>query len=63
MNAPDSPTNTPRDVAQSQPGVGHYSGFRCAACCQTKGTLGRKLQRVMGLRQYVCKGCYREPKP
>ncbi len=61
MNAPDNPGNTPRDVERPQPGIGHYSGFLCAACGNKRDTLGRKLQRVMGLRQYVCRSCYRAP--
>ena len=63
MNAPDNPGNTPRDVVMSQPGIGYYSAFLCALCHIKRDTGGRKLQRVLGVRQYVCKGCYRGPKP
>ena len=63
MNTPDNPGNGPREVKMPQPGTGHYCGFICALCCVKHGTNGRKLQRVRGVRQYVCKGCYRAPKP
>lgn len=33
--------------------------FTCAACVKPKSIIGRKLQRVDGMRQYVCKGCAR----
>lgn len=33
------------------------SNFLCAKCRQPRMTLGRKLQLVKGVKQYVCKGC------
>jgi predicted SprT family Zn-dependent metalloprotease len=47
----------PQDTHWRQAGTGMYITFRCAACCKVKGCNGRKLKRVMGLRQYVCKEC------
>ena len=38
-------------------GVGLMSNFLCAKCRQPRMTLGRKLQLVKGVKQYVCKGC------
>jgi hypothetical protein len=38
-------------------GVGLYMTFRCAACANVRGCVGRKLKRVMGLRQFVCQKC------
>ena len=38
-------------------GVGLHSNFLCAKCRQSRMTLGRKLQRVSGVKQYVCRGC------
>jgi predicted SprT family Zn-dependent metalloprotease len=48
---------TAPDVAFRPVGMGAAISFRCAACAQPKPTLGRRLKRVLGLRQYVCKGC------
>lgn len=42
---------------QAAPAAGMSQSFRCGACCKPKPILGRRLQRVMGLRQYVCCGC------
>lgn len=39
------------------PGPGMYMTFKCAACWKVKAVQGRKMKRVLGLRQYVCKGC------
>ena len=36
------------------------SNFLCAKCRQPRMTLGRKLQLVKGVKQYVCKGCAQE---
>ncbi len=42
------------------PGVGTPGAtFMCNACGQPRSLFGRKLQHVMGMRQYVCKGCVR----
>jgi predicted SprT family Zn-dependent metalloprotease len=38
-------------------GIGLHSNFICAACRQSRITLGRKLKRVQGVKQYVCRGC------
>jgi predicted SprT family Zn-dependent metalloprotease len=38
-------------------GIGLHSNFICAACRQSRVTLGRKLKRVQGVKQFVCKGC------
>lgn len=38
-------------------GVGMSMTFRCGACCKVKPVVGRKLKRVLGLRQYVCAKC------
>lgn len=48
-----------RDLSQTQrsPASGMSQSFRCAACCKHKPIRGRRLQRVLGLRQYVCAGC------
>lgn len=48
-----------RDLTQNQhaPATGMSQSFRCGACCKPKPITGRRLKRVMGLRQYVCAGC------
>ncbi len=38
-------------------GVGMTMTFRCGACAHIKPVVGRKLKRVLGLRQYVCVKC------
>lgn len=38
-------------------GTGMPMSFRCAACAKPKPVPGRRLKRVLGLRQWVCKGC------
>ena len=45
------------DVKFRPVGMAHQSLFRCAACGNPRQCLGRRLQRVHGLRQWVCKGC------
>lgn len=45
------------DTKWASPGPGMYITFRCGACSKVKSCIGRKLKRVMGLRQYVCEGC------
>jgi hypothetical protein len=45
------------DTAWRSPGPGMYITFRCGACAKVKSCNGRKLKRIMGLRQYVCAGC------
>lgn len=42
-------------------GVGLAMTFRCGACCKVKPVVGRKLKRVLGLRQYVCAKCIGAP--
>lgn len=49
----------PPDVRWKPAGTGHGMSFKCAACVKPKPILGRKLQRVDGVRQFVCKGCAR----
>ena len=48
-----------RDLSQSQraPATGMNQSFKCGACCKPKPIQGRRLKRVLGLRQYVCAGC------
>lgn len=38
-------------------GSGHASLFQCMRCAKPKPQTGRKLQRVQGLRTWVCAGC------
>ena len=38
-------------------GGGHASLFACMRCGKNKPQQGRKLQRVQGLRTWVCAGC------
>ena len=52
------------DTAISAPDVkfrptpaGHYITFMCPRCAKKKDSHGRKLQRVLGLRTWVCRGC------
>lgn len=45
------------DVAFRQAGVGLYMTFACARCGKVKPVVGRKMQRVRGLRTFVCAGC------
>ena len=54
-----NPFHSIRDLSQSQraPATGMNQSFKCGACCKPKPINGRRLKRVMGLRQYVCAGC------
>jgi hypothetical protein len=45
------------DVKFAPVGMGHFISFFCARCAMKKSAMGRKLQRVHGLRTWVCKGC------
>lgn len=38
-------------------GTGMSQNFRCARCDKPSPSEGRRLQRVAGLRTYVCKRC------
>lgn len=38
-------------------GIGMYPLFRCARCNQGKGSAGRRLLRIGGVRQWVCAAC------
>lgn len=38
-------------------GSGHASLFQCMRCAKPKPQQGRRLQRVQGLRTWVCAGC------
>lgn len=49
--------NQPAQPAFRNAGVGHGSAFLCAACNTHKGTLGRRMQKVRGLKTWVCRGC------
>lgn len=46
-----------RDVRFRAVGTGMANTFACAARTKHRVMLGRRLARVMGLRQYVCAGC------
>ncbi len=41
----------------TQRGAGMHMTFRCARCNQPRTSLGRRLLRVQGVKQYVCKEC------
>ena len=50
-----SDDTTRRGLAWSlQRGSGMHITFRCARCNQPRNSLGRKLLRVQGVKQYVC---------
>lgn len=57
MSMDDRLKSTP-DVRWRNPGPGMHITFKCAACSKVRSCFGRKLQRVQGLRQYVCSTCY-----
>ena len=44
-------------------GIGMYPLFRCAVCQQGKGSAGRRLLKVRGLKQWVCAQCVPKAKP
>lgn len=44
-------------------GIGPVHSFLCIGCGRTKPTLGRKMQRVAGMRAYVCAACARSGRP
>ena len=48
------------DKAFKPVGIGMFGAFCCARCAKHKPTPGRKLQRVGGLRQWVCAGCAKQ---
>lgn len=48
---------TAADVRFLLVGVGMANTFRCGACTKPRPIFGRRMRRVLGLRQYVCKGC------
>lgn len=51
-------TSTPDVSMQRTPsGAGHASLFNCMRCSKPKPQTGRRLQRVQGLRTWVCAGC------
>ena len=57
MTGSDNDTRGP-DRKMSSPGVGMSPTFQCAACArQGLPTTGRRLRRVQGVRQWVCKRC------
>jgi len=45
------------DVAFKPAGTGMAGTFLCGACANFRSIYGRRLKRVMGLRQYVCAAC------
>ena len=48
-----------KDVSKQRTpaGGGHASLFHCMRCALPKPQTGRRLQRVQGLRTWVCAGC------
>ena len=44
-------------MAQRQPGVGMAPLFLCPLCAVRRQSLGRRLKRVQGVRQWICKTC------
>jgi hypothetical protein len=55
MSNADRPTAQQKgDKPFRAAGVGMSPTFRCGACHQFKTMPGRRLKRVLGLRQYVC---------
>ena len=48
---------TAPDVSFRPVGMGTSTTFMCARCAKPRLSQGRKLQRVQGLRTWVCKGC------
>lgn len=38
-------------------GAGAHQSFLCPLCSKPRQVLGRKLQRVQGLSQWVCHAC------
>lgn len=53
----------PRDVRFGAMGSGMSTLFKCGRCHKRKAPAGRRMQRVLGLRTYVCAGCYQPPRP
>jgi hypothetical protein len=51
--------NGPADVRLTSPGPGVLATFLCPRCAKSKSCVGRKLQRVRGLRTWVCRACAR----
>ena len=45
------------DVKWRHAGPGMSQQFRCAKCQLPSSMLGRKLQQVKGLRDWVCRKC------
>lgn len=46
-----------RELPFREMGAGMALSFRCARCNLPKAPLGRRLQMVQGIKQFVCKGC------
>lgn len=44
-------------VSYTHPSPVGVMTFRCGKCSVPRSMLGRKLQRVKGIRQFVCKQC------
>jgi len=62
MMAPNDCTKTSATSCWQAGKVESALLFRCAACAKPSSTTGRKLQRVLGLRQYVCARCASGPR-
>lgn len=60
MNS-DNATKAPAP-AWRHAGSGHSSTFLCPLCRKGRTMLGRKIQTVRGMRDWVCAGCSKGPK-
>ena len=47
----------PSDVAWRAQGSVDVASFLCGRCGIKKGLIGRRMQIVRGVKQYVCRGC------
>lgn len=48
---------TTADVPWKPAGTGLSSTFKCCLCLKPRQVAGRRLMRVHGVKQWVCKGC------
>lgn len=55
----DDARSSGRDLTASQtaPGIGSWPSFMCGACGRRRSIGGRRMQRVAGLRTWVCAAC------
>lgn len=58
----DTSTKAP-SPAWRHAGIGHSSTFLCARCRKGRTMLGRKIQTVRGMRDWVCADCSQKAKP